>query len=118
PNASVGNLLIYAGTVSSLPQDADQPATTGIDLNGVSVDSSLDPVQTSTGNFMYRRTDIAIAGRGPSPSLERAYNSASTRVSPLGPGWTFNYNVHLASASGGSLTLVSPQGGSNLYTPG
>lgn len=100
-------------------QDPDSQATFSIDLAGAFGWLTQDPVQTSTGNYAYRHTDVSIAGRGPSPTFERAYNSVATRVSALGKGWTFNYNAHLADAGDGTgaLILVSPEGGSNRYTP-
>jgi RHS repeat-associated protein len=79
---------------------------------------SHDPVQTFTGSFSYLYTDIAIAGRGPVPVFTRAYNSNDTRIGPLGPGWTHNYDTRLVSPSAGSpdVVLVGPQGRSDLYT--
>jgi RHS repeat-associated protein len=79
---------------------------------------SQDPVQTFTGSFTYQHTDTAIAGRGPVPAFTRSYNSNDTRISPLGQGWTHNYNTHLASPGDGTqnVILVGPQGRSELFT--
>ena len=86
----------------------------------VAASASSDPVSTLTGQYMYRRTDVAIPGRGPSPAFARAYSSADTRLSPLGPGWTHNYAMHLANPGDPShpkdVLLVNPQGRSDRYT--
>jgi RHS repeat-associated protein len=76
-----------------------------------------DPVETATGNFTYTRTDLAIAGRGPAPSFVRTYNSADARVGPLGPGWSYSYDVRLVKpADGGdALLLVGPDGRRDRY---
>lgn len=63
--------------VSPLP-----PGTQYIDATYGS--SSQDPVQTFTGAFNYRHTDIAIAGRGPTPTLVRSYNSNTCAAGGLG----------------------------------
>ncbi|MCL4370644.1 MAG: DUF6531 domain-containing protein, partial [Chloroflexi bacterium] len=75
------------------------------------------PVNTASGSYTYSHTDVAIPGRGPAITFERAYNSNDTRVSPLGPGWTHSYNTHLANPGDGSdsLILVGPKGGADLF---
>ncbi len=76
-----------------------------------------DPVETLTGNFTYARTDLAIAGRGPSPAFARAYNSADTRVGPLGPGWTHSSSTRIVDPgdASGDLVLVGPTGRSDRF---
>jgi YD repeat-containing protein len=78
---------------------------------------SRDPVNTATGSFAYARTDLAIAGRGPSPAFSRSYNSNDTRIGPLGPGWTHSYAVRLNDSGEGTGTLIltGPQGRSDRY---
>lgn len=102
-----------------LPSEAAAPAASFTwDMPAANAQSA-DPVQTLSGTYTYTHTDLAIAGRGPTPTIARAYHSTETRTTPLGPGWTFNYAAHLGSAGDGSgtLILVSPDGGSNRYTP-
>jgi RHS repeat-associated protein len=81
-------------------------------------DSAGDPVSSLTGSYAYQHVDIAIPGLGPSPSYARAYNSADTRVTRLGPGWTDNYSVRVNDPGDGScnIILVGPQGRSDTYT--
>jgi len=81
---------------------------------------SFDPVDTYTGSYTYAHTDLAIAGRGPSPSFTRFYNSFDTRTSPLGPGWTHTYNVVLTSAGDpahrNDMVVVQGTGRDDRYT--
>ena len=100
-----------APTVQPTPTDAesiDKPYSS----------TSRDPVITSTGSYTHSHTDMAIPGRGPAIAFARTYNGLDTRVSPMGPGWTHSYNVHLADPGDGSgnLILVGPRAGSDLYT--
>jgi RHS repeat-associated protein len=77
-----------------------------------------DPVQTFSGAYRYRHTDLAIAGRGPAIDFVRAYSSADTRSGPLGPGWTHSYNVRLRGTGDGSqdLLLVRADGNTDRFT--
>jgi YD repeat-containing protein len=68
--------------------------------------SAGDPVNTLTGNFAYRHTDLAIAGRGPSPVFSRSYNSLDTRSGALGPGWLHSYEVRLNDPNDSTADLV------------
>ncbi|MCC6174086.1 MAG: hypothetical protein IT305_02175 [Chloroflexi bacterium] len=97
---------------------AVEPAPPGTELfKAPFVGESPDPVNTITGSFGYQRTDLTIAGRGPTPSFTRTYNSDDTRVGPLGPGWTHTYNVRLRDPGDGTeaLILVSVNGRSDRY---
>ncbi len=78
---------------------------------------SQDPVDTGSGVFTYSHTDLAIAGRGPTPTFARSYNSAASTVGPLGPGWTHNYFTRLVHDASGKLAIVSPGGRYDVYTP-
>ncbi len=97
-----------------------QAAPAGTDSNPplINTTTSRDPVNTLTGSYAYSHTDLAIAGRGPSPTFVRSYNSDDSRTGPLGPGWTHNYNAHLASPGDGTSDVIldGPQGRSDRYT--
>jgi RHS repeat-associated protein len=83
----------------------------------VYIDTSLDPVNTYTGDFLYDRTDLAIPGRGPAVSFARAYSSSDTRKGPLGPGWTHSYLIRVVDPGDGTgdAILVNPQGRMDRY---
>jgi RHS repeat-associated protein len=76
-----------------------------------------DPVQTFSGAFLYGDTDVAIAGRGPTPIVSRSYNSADTRDGPLGPGWTHAYAARLREPGDttGDLLFVRPDGNTDRF---
>ncbi len=116
-----------SASVPTQPAPPDNPSLGGPGVALPGSEFSLDPVNTLTGSFTYVHTDVAIAGRGPSPMFVRAYNGADNRgtlaganwISPLGPGWTHNYAMHLASPgdSTADLLLVGAQGRTDRYTP-
>ena len=97
-----------------------------------------DPVNTSSGHFVYRKEDLHIPTRGLPLRFERSYNSFTTDRTVLGYGWTHNYNVRLDlthapdvvsviaprgswlifQESGGSYTEVYGRQGSLVYDSG
>ncbi len=100
------------------------PAT-GVDVAGgqafspvIDGDLSADPVNLLIGSYSYTRTDLSIAGRGPSPAFARAYNGTDQRSNGMGPGWTHSYGMRLGAAAdgSGSLALEGPQGRTDRYT--
>ncbi|MBV8719819.1 MAG: hypothetical protein JOZ65_32500 [Chloroflexi bacterium] len=127
-NTNPGGGYIYDAfdVVSGTPDQPAPAASTSYPPGLPGSANSTDPVNTLTGNFGYSHTDLTIPGRGPSPTFVRSYNSTDTRgpitganwVSPLGPGWTNNYAVHLASPGDGTSDklLVGPQGRTDRYT--
>jgi RHS repeat-associated protein len=79
---------------------------------------SADGVNTSTGNFAYRVSDLAIPGRGPSFTFERSYNSQDGGNGPLGYGWTWNYNISLAEdATAGVVVVRWGDGKTEVWEP-
>jgi YD repeat-containing protein len=61
-----------------------------------------------------------MPGRGPSPTVARAYNSLDDRVGPLGPGWTHSAAIRLhtpgTGSCAGTLVLVGPSGRTDCYS--
>lgn len=53
-----------------------------------------DPVNMSTGNFIYSKDDIEIPGRFPI-AFKRFYNAMGDTEGILGKNWTHNYNIFL-----------------------
>jgi RHS repeat-associated protein len=64
--------------------------------------TSYDPIDLVTGDFLYDNTDISL-GSNPFPvglGFERHYSSAGRRgKSGLGYGWTHNYNITVKEES-------------------
>ncbi|HNT76362.1 MAG TPA: invasin domain 3-containing protein [Anaerolineae bacterium] len=58
-----------------------------------------DPVNTYSGNFTYNDLDVSIPTWGDPLMLERSYNSRDEEDSPLGVGWTHNYDLKLTYRS-------------------
>lgn len=68
-------------------------------LNGMDVEVSKyskDPVNLSTGNFVYDRLDMKIAGSVPL-FFHRYYNSIDRKSGALGGNWKHNYEIRLQS---------------------
>jgi hypothetical protein len=78
-----------------------------------------DPVNTYSGNFNYQESDFSIPVLGPPLEFVRSYNSQATGVytSPLGAGWTHNYNIHLVISSvvTAPITMVAPHGSQMVF---
>lgn len=55
---------------------------------------SEDPVNLSTGNFIYNKTDLEYMGAA-GFSFRRFYNSINTYLGVLGKDWNTNFEVHL-----------------------
>ncbi len=69
---------------------------------------SADPVNLSTGNFIYDRTDLEIRGREPFV-FRRFYNARNTRSGVLGSDWNHNYEMFI-ERRGGELVLLKEDG--------
>jgi len=59
-----------------------------------------DPVNMSTGNFVYSKEDITAGGRYP-VAFKRIYNTIGGTDGVLGKGWTHNYNIRLSEEKEG-----------------
>jgi RHS repeat-associated protein len=71
---------------------------------------SSDPVNTGTGNFTNSAEDATLPGIGLPFAFTRAYNSLDTNTGPLGPGWTYSYNLTLAIRWDGTATFRAEDG--------
>ncbi len=78
---------------------------------------SADGVNTSTGNFAYKISDLALPGRGPSVTFDRAYNSQDRTIGPLGYGWTWNYNITLTQEAGDVVVVRWGDGKIEVWGP-
>lgn len=73
-----------------------------------------DPVNASTGNFVYERTDITIGGNIPL-QFHRFYNSLDTTDHLLGMGWSHNFSIYLLLKEQGVASVVFDDGRSEDY---
>jgi hypothetical protein len=93
-------------------------ALVALALTGVSEASSA--VQTATGNYTYRFTDVTFVVGDAQFTFARAYNSLDTRTkAPFGTGWTHTFNVRLNTSgdTSGDLIVTSGTGGSTRFAP-
>jgi len=74
-----------------------------------------EPVILVSATESLDRTDLVIGALYPI-SIERKYNSRSLYDSPLGYGWSLNYDKRLYTNPDGSLTVRKDCGGKNRYT--
>ncbi len=74
-----------------------------------------DPVILVSATESFDRTDLVIGALYPI-TIERKYNSKSRYDSPLGYGWSLNYDKRLYTNPDGSLTVRKDCGGKNRYT--
>jgi len=64
----------------------------GSDIDSVTY--SADPVNLSTGNFIYDKTDLEIQGKNPF-YMRRFYNAINDKKGVLGKDFNHNYEVNL-----------------------
>ena len=77
---------------------------------------SKDPVNTSTGNYMYSMKDFEIPGKGFPFSFTRYFNSQDNTDGPLGFGWGHTYTTALTVNADSSVTLRNGDGKQETWT--
>jgi hypothetical protein len=68
----------------------------GSSLKGLAKSNAYsgDPINMSTGNFVYQKEDLVIPGAFPL-RYARCYNSVQRTFSTVGLGWTHSFDIHL-----------------------
>jgi len=78
-----------------------------------------DPINIATGNVTVHTVDFQSGVSGLPTRLhlkfERYYNNRTAYNSPLGYGWTHNYNVSVIPADAGGIVGVRRESGQVLY---
>jgi len=73
--------------------------------------STADPINTATGNYTHKETDLQVRSRGKALSFTRYYNSqdhSNSLSNPFGIAWSHSYNIVLQIYTDGQLEdLVS-----------
>ncbi|MCL2881669.1 MAG: DUF6531 domain-containing protein [Coriobacteriia bacterium] len=64
-----------------------------------------DPVNMSTGNFVYQKEYLKVAGYFPLSFL-MTYNSTETRTGALGPGWTHSFEISIERQDDKAIILL------------
>jgi RHS repeat-associated protein len=77
------------------------------------------PVNCLNGEFWHTFTDTSVPGRGLPLDFTRTYSSlAAASNGPLGFGWTFSYNMHLAvDPTTGAVTVTEENGAQIVFNP-
>lgn len=106
------NLEVAKAKCEELTDDADQAIEKILaNIKGAETVSQIfskDPVNLSTGNFIYDRTDLEIQGRELF-SFRRFYNARNTRSGVMGQDWNHNYELFL-ERKGQELVLIKEDG--------
>ncbi len=97
-NSFLINLEVAHANCEKILDDAGQAIDTILcnakGAKEISTVFSKDPVNLSTGNFIYDRTDLEIQGSSPF-IFRRFYNSVNNREGVLGKDWNHNYEIFL-----------------------
>lgn len=67
-------------------------------------------VERSSGNLLYKMTDVSLPNREFDFSITRAYNSQSDIKTTFGYGWDWNFNSQLYMKASGHITLKDSTG--------
>lgn len=78
------------------------------------VETSIDPVNLSKGNFIYDFEDLAIDGEIPL-SFHRYYNSKDSRISVLGKSFRHNYEIYLNVNDDGEVDIIMEDGQHKVF---
>jgi RHS repeat-associated protein len=70
---------------------------------------SMDPVNTTTGNFLEPELDLAFSGGSASLRVSRMYNSLDERGGVFGPGWASVFETRLLLDDAGA-SYIGPDG--------
>ena len=130
PGTAPGNYRVTA-TLSGYVQGSRSvtvcnDTTANVDLtkssttNGLNSQSgySADPVNTATGNYVFKRVDLKLPGKGMPFTFERTYNSqeaAKGTRGALGYGWTHNFEVFWTIDADGAVTIRWGDGRTESY---
>ena len=76
--------------------------------------NSEDPVNLSTGNFIYEHEDLKVAGEIPL-SFHRYYNSKDSRIGVLGRCFLHNYQIALEKEADGTIGVRLADGQINYH---
>jgi RHS repeat-associated protein len=92
PRFSVQIQAIQTGD-ESLGSDGEDFGTG--DAPGSNAGMNDDSLNTATGNFNYRLTDLFVPGRGLNFVFGRSYNAKDPTTGPMGTGWSHSFNIFL-----------------------
>jgi RHS repeat-associated protein len=116
----------YYSISLTVSDSAQRSSTASISINVRAANSGTtlgvaigaDPVVLATGNYVQNRVDLRMPGKGFPFEFRRFYNSkfSDQTGSPLGFGWTFNYNERLIN-TGTNVLVVQGDGSTWTFFP-
>lgn len=89
------NMAKWNKVLNDVEEDIEEILKRAKGTEQFSTDFSGDPVNLSSGNFVYFRTDLSYSGEGQF-SFKRFYNSINDFEGILGKDWITNYEVRLS----------------------
>lgn len=73
--------------------------------------ANFENVDLFDGHLAFSSEDFSIPGLGPDLRFVRSYTSNSDEPSPMGRGWSHNYDSYIQDAGCGAFTVVGGDGG-------
>ena len=103
-NSALEALSILGGYIQTLPPHLRKKLAI---KKGRAIWCALigDPVNASTGNFIYDHVDMKIDGRYPL-EFKRFYNSLDATTSTLGRNWTHSYDIRILEVEDDGVTII------------
>ena len=102
-------------TVQAATGDVINQVAEKLHLGETTVNALIgDPVNAATGNYIYKRIDLTIKGHMPL-NFQRFYNSKNYAFSPLGRGWSHNYEIYLQEERKGVSIYYGSDGHSEFF---
>lgn len=92
PLAGVNGVGTYAGSVAD---EQVYGPDGGSEFGSAPVGSQADPVNTAIGALVHSESDLGVASKTGSLSVNRFYTSADATEGPFGRGWSLGYDVRL-----------------------
>ena len=113
-HAAIEALSILGGYISTLPPHLRKMYES---IKGRAIRCAIigDPVNATTGNFIYDHVDIKVEGRHPL-IFERFYNSVDATTTTLGRNWTHSYNIRLIPLEDSGASVVFGDSRQEFYS--
>ncbi|MDV8147433.1 polymorphic toxin-type HINT domain-containing protein [Arthrobacter sp. B10-11] len=92
PSAGVNGVGTYAGSVD---EGQVYGPDGGSEFGAAPVGSQADPVNTAIGALVHSESDLGLASKTGSLSVNRFYTSADATEGPFGRGWSLGYDIRL-----------------------
>ncbi len=106
PSAGVSGVGTYAGSVDEAQVYGPDG---GSEFGSSPVGSQADPVNTAIGALVHSESDLGMASKTGSLSVNRFYTSADATEGPFGRGWSLGYDIRV-TVQGSEAVLKAGSG--------